>query len=170
MFWDDRLYLAIPTGTSTIPNTMFVLDFAKQRVQYYTYPFSVTSMFWDFDDNKLVAGTPDGALMLLERAAQDENTSGTATAIPWRVTTRRWSWPDEVRLTNLGLDSLGTVTAVMVKNPTGTVTASQTSTMAVRTNTIRDRYMPTSTGALANYVEFRFNGSDSNNSSLEGVF
>lgn len=161
---NDRLYMGVPTGTSTIPNTLFIMEFPTKRVWHYTYPFSMTCGFWDPDDNGVYVGTPDGVIMRIETNNTDVTTGNVETGITWSVRTKTWTWPDEVRLTNLSLDSQYPVKALVVRNSTST------ETIATRTNTVRERYMPTMSGSLANEIHFLLSGTNSTNTNRVALY
>ena len=110
------LYLGVPTGAATRPNTLFVVDLKNQRVWYYTYPFSMVSGFWDYDDSKLLIGTTQGNVMRVEEHNTDVDDGNVETPIGWSVVTRAWTWPDEARLTNLSIDSINPVRVDVVVN------------------------------------------------------
>jgi hypothetical protein len=131
-FADDKLYLGIATGTNTYNDTVFVLDFRAQQCWWYTYPFNVQSLFWDFLDNKMFAGgaygTASGALVRIDVGVND--IAGTSTGgIPWRIVTREWTSPEDSRLENLAIEYYGTVTASMYANQVAFAVGSATSSV-----------------------------------------
>lgn len=119
---DEKLYLAVPTGSNTYADTMFILDFAHQRVWMYQYPFFITSLYWDRLKNRLFAGTSVGGIHQLEVGLTDALPNGTATGIPWSVTTREWTDPKDKILENLQAEVIGTGTWLVDINNTSTNT------------------------------------------------
>lgn len=117
---DGRVYLAVPTGTSTYANTVFVLDVAHEKVWMYTYPFAITSLMWDRVGNRLMAGTDVGTIQQLEVGLVDHATDGTASGVGWSYTTRQWSVPVDRLMENLQVDNMGTFTVLAEADNTNT--------------------------------------------------
>lgn len=118
----DKLYLAVPTGSATAPDTVFVLDFRAETGWYYKYPFYIQSLFWDMLDNRLLAGTEDGKVMRLEVGEQDSETDGSATPVAWMVRTRAWTSPNDSRMENINLEVQGTGSVKVILDGTSTQT------------------------------------------------
>lgn len=100
-YGEGRLHLAAATGTDTIPHTVYVIDFPQRRCWWYSYPFGITAMLWDYQESRLMAGTDDGKLMEIETGAFDTLTSGTTTGIPWTARTKRFSAASDTVLENV---------------------------------------------------------------------
>lgn len=54
---DETIYLSVPTGTNTLPDTTFVINLARQKVWMYQYPYYITASYYDRVDNRLMAGS-----------------------------------------------------------------------------------------------------------------
>ncbi len=156
-FYDNRLYLGVPTGTNTLPSTLFVLDFPSKQTWWYTYPFTFLSLFWDHADRALYAGSSDGVIMKLETGLNDQNTAGTAAAISWMVRTRQWTTPADTVLENLSIEYQGgNGTASGVYDGTTTVGTLGTLTSATRVWTT-----PALAGTVCSNAYFEINGTSS---------
>lgn len=116
---DEKIYLAVPTGTNTLPDTMFVLDLPRQRVWMFTYPFKVNSLFWDRVGNRLMAGTDKGTVQQLEVGLTDATPPNVAGNISWSFKTRAWSTPTDLIYENLQVENVGTLTASAIVDGTG---------------------------------------------------
>jgi hypothetical protein len=114
---DGRIYLAVPTNSSTVANVVIVLDMATQQVWLYTYPFNITSLYLDRVGNRLMAGTDSGRLMQLETGLSDGGSG-----IVWSFTSREWSDATDKLIENLQAEVNGTGTWGVVVNgvPVGT--------------------------------------------------
>ena len=150
---DGKIYLAVPTGTDTIPQTVFVLDFRKQRVQWAYYPFPITSMFWDREGNRLLAGTNNGALMWLEKSAPDRDDDDTTDPQVWTFRTRKWTSPQDAVVENLKIDyAADNLIAKAIYDGTSTVT------VGTFTDTTRDWVVAKLGGTVARSVQLDFTG------------
>jgi hypothetical protein len=160
-FADDKYYLALPTGTSTQANTLFVLNFRTKQVQWYQYPWTMTSLYADMQNNRLLAGLSNGTIMQLELGTLDQTALGTFTAIPWNLTTRAWSVPTDNRLENIAAD---------IETPQGVAVISaiydgtSTSALGTASNVTRDWIISPQSGALSRDVVFTVNGTQSGTS------
>jgi len=105
---NNKLYVAMPTGTSTYANTVFILDFNQKAAWWYTYPFNITNLLADQPLNAVFATTDDGHVMVIESGPMDHNTGGTGTAITWSARTKLWSADTTTVLENLAIDCEGT--------------------------------------------------------------
>jgi len=123
-FQDDKLFVALPTGTATMPNTVFVLDFRVQNVWWYTYPFNITSLMWDKPSNRLLAGTDVGTVMRIETGYTDTTTSGSPQGIGWGILTRVWTAPQNSVIENLAAEVTGTGTTSLILDGTTTLSLS----------------------------------------------
>lgn len=136
---EGRLYIAVPTGTSTINDTVFVFDFGTQKVWWYQYqvvnqgPASFFGLFWDFQNNTMYS-CGAGGFYQIENFVVEPTLNGTTTTsgpVPWNFTTREWSTPTDSLVENVTLEYIGgpiAVTAIYDGTTTttlGTVTSSQ---------------------------------------------
>lgn len=166
-FQDDKLYCAFPTGTSTMPNTVYVMDFRTQNVWFYSYPFPITSLLWDKPSNRLLAGTDDGKVMRLENGVMDTLTNGTSTGIGWRVLTRMWTAPFNSVMENLSAEVVGVGTSSLVLDGTSTFSLSTFSNAtknwaffpAINTSTVTTTFPEFVPGAGGSYGSFTFTNS-----------
>jgi hypothetical protein len=152
-FADDKLFFATATGTSTVNNTLFVLDFRTKQVWWYTYPFNIASLFWDIPNTRLLAGTTDGKVMRLEIGTQDTGTDGTSTNITYSLRSRAWTTPSDTVLENISVEH-SAQNAVVKGIYDGTTTA----TLGTLTGTVRDWITPPMSGSVTNNVVFDFSG------------
>lgn len=151
---DEKIYLAVPTGTNTLPDTMFVLDMPRQKVWMYQYPFKVNSLFWDRVGNRLFAGTDKGTIQQIEVGLVDESTTHVAGNITWSYKTRQWSTPTDVIYENLQVENVGTITASATVDTVGYALNTFTNTSKIWT--------PCSLqGTTGDRTEFAFNGTQS---------
>ena len=149
---DDRVYLAVPTGSSTYANNMFVLDMARQKVWMYNYPWNITSLFWDRVANRLMAGTEAGSIQQLEVGLSDQQTNGTPVNTNWSVSTREWSMATDQLMENLQVENVGTITWLADADNTNTYTLGTTSAPS-------KAWSPSSLrGTVADNLNFIFQG------------
>lgn len=157
---DEKLYLAVPTGTSTVANTLFIIDLGHKKLWMYSYPFNICSLFWDRLGNRLMAGTDAGALMQLEMGLVDTTTTGTSTGVSWSYTTRQWSTPVDQLYENLQVDNLGTCTWAVDLDDQSDITLGTT------TSTGRGWSPVSLGGSVGGNVDFRFSGTQSGTSQV----
>jgi hypothetical protein len=151
---EGRLYVAYPAGSDTVCKNMLVVDMLKQRVWTYSYPFQIHCLWWDFDDNRLMAGTDYAAVARLENGTTDYTPASLANvARSWAIRTRQWTTPTDLRLENF---------AVEHSNSTATVKAildgTTTSTLGTLTASTKRWEQPGLLGVVANSVEYELNG------------
>jgi hypothetical protein len=164
-YFDNKIYLAVPTGGSIAPNTLFVLDMIKHEVWMYTYAgFTIQSLFWDYAAGRLCAGTGNGVVQL-ETGQLDAG----GTPIAWNVQTRAWTTPNDIALENLMLEAvngggLNSIKAIAVLDNTNT------QTLGTITSTNKQWYTTPMLGTIANNVAFRFSGTCSQTGSQQGVY
>jgi hypothetical protein len=150
---EGKLYLAMPTGSNTAPNSVFVVDFAHKATWVYTYAFNVTAMFWDYAMGRMVVGDDQGGIHLMESGTQDVGTT-----IGWSVQTKAWTTQQDLLLEGMKAE---------VAAPNGQIVATAvldgTSTITVGTYTNSNRaWVPLPLGGtIASSLDFRFNGTQS---------
>ena len=149
-FCNNKLYLLVPTGSSTTPNTIVVIDFKYQVVNIYQYNDSLYSLYWDGVETALLAGGTN-AIYHLENGPTDA--IGTNTGIVYKLRTRTWSNPNDARLENLQVEYEGNQSVI-----SGIYDSTSTVTLGTITNTIRDWNIPALNGSLCNNIAFEFNG------------
>lgn len=151
---DGRLYMSYPGGTDTTCQYVLVIDMLRQRVWNYQYPVPITSLWWDFDDNQLLAGLNYGAIARLEYGITDYTpVLLNQVARSWQVRTRQWTTPSDMRLENLQIQhSHSTATVNVILDATSTtVVGTLTSNQPVWSQ-------PGLLGVAANSLEFTLNG------------
>lgn len=152
-FYDNKLYLACPTGSDERAKTMFVIDFNLQDVWWYVYPFEIHSLFWDFVDNRLAAGTGDSCVVQLEASNDADSYSVNQVVTPgnivYTIKTGVWTTKKDIRLENLSLEYQGS-------NCSATATLDGTTSMALgtMTSTTRDWLTKSLVGTIANNITF----------------
>lgn len=158
----NKLYIGVPTGSATTPNTIFVLDFATKKAWWYTYSYNFTSMFYNFAEDELLVGSTDGTIYSIENQLADVDSSGTLVPITWKVRTRTWTSPSDARLENISVEGAGTATVKAIYDSTSTVT------LGTLTNTSKDWNILPLTGSIANNVFFELSGTaaDASNRSI----
>jgi hypothetical protein len=151
---EGRLYIAYPAGADTTCKNMLVVDMLKQRVWGYRYPFDIGSLWWDFDDNRLLAGIEWAAVARLENGTTDYIPSTLVNvARNWVVRTRQWTTPTDLRLENFAVEhanSTATIRAIL----DGTTTT----TLGTLTAVNKQWAQPGLLGVVANSVEYELNG------------
>lgn len=148
VYADQRLYLAAATGSDTAPHTVYVIDFLTQRCWWYSYGFAIYSMFWDTQDSRLMAGTDDGRIVLLETGSTDD-----ASLVQWNAITKSWSANSDTILENLSIESDVTFTQVRAQYDTGSTTV-----VTTLTNTVKNWATPPLRGTFANNMQFIYLG------------
>jgi len=150
---DGKVYIAMPTGSDTKARTVFVLDFRTKRVWWYTYAFYIQSLFWDRQENRLLAGTSAGSIMQLEHRIPETLDNASTTSVGWSFKTRKWTTPNDTVVENIAVDHAGDATVVKaIYDGTSTVT------VGTYTNTARDWKVSPLSGTVGNSVEFEFSG------------
>lgn len=152
----NRLMLAAATGTSSLANTVYILDFPQRRCWWYTYTFGITSLYWDEQSSQVLAGTVDGKIMRIETGDFDTDSNGTTHAITWSARTKRFSVPSDTLLENVFVEC---------KVPNGTVALTASfdgvgaSVASFNNTTMQWENAPLS-GTFANALEFTLVGSN----------
>jgi hypothetical protein len=157
-YYDNKYYLAVPTGTDTYAKTLFVIDFATKRTWWYTYPFEISSLCWDIPNGRLLAGTTGGSIIRLHQGYYDENDSASTVNIPWKIRTRTWTTPNDTVLENIMLEAEG-----VGGNMYGIYDGTTTTSLSTLTNTIKDWVIPALSGQVKNNVAFEFSGTQGSN-------
>lgn len=155
-FTNHKLYIAVPTGASTVPNTVLVLDFSLKQAWVYTYPYNITALL--ADSGLIWAATDGGALMQLEVGTIDGLPGGTATSsnIVWTARTKQWSADSTTVLENLAFDSEGTNIQIKALYDNNT-----TPTIGTLSSGSRTWQIPPLNGTFVNEVAFDINGTQS---------
>lgn len=147
---DNRLYLAIPTQSSS-PDTILVFDFVHQTTSLWKYPYAITAGYWNQVDNELILGTPHGLVNGNSRFSDNDWTPTAELPVTWNFETGLWTFVPESRLMNIGVDWRGSASVEIAANggPYTTILSSSGP---------RRRELPTASGTLYNTVSFRFSG------------
>lgn len=135
-FNEGKLYIAVPTGTNTINDTIIVLDFTLQKCFIYQYqivnkgsaPFY--SLLWDFLNNNIYAGGVDGIYQIENFVTEPVQIAGTGTsptttagAVPWSFLTKAWTAPTDSLVENLAVEFIGgPIQVSAIYDSTNTVT------------------------------------------------
>lgn len=157
-YYDNKYFLAVPTGTATLPNTVFVIDFARKQCWWYQYPYSITSLLWDIPNARLLAGTSGGSIMRLNLGYYDENDAGSQVGVAWKIRTRAWTAPSDAVLENLMLEVEGSGGSAV-----GTYDGTSTIALGTLTNTTKDWVIPPLSGYVKNNVQFELSGTQNAN-------
>lgn len=154
-YYDGRLYLAVPTGSNTYCDTLFVLDFTTERVWWYKYPFNISSLMWDVADFRLLAGSEGGYIFQIEAAgSQDQNEAAVATGIVYTLRSKPVTAPTDFVLENVALEYRGGGNA-LVK---AIVDNTSTITMGTLTSTTQDWFIPPFSAQVHNNIIFGVDG------------
>ena len=158
VWYDGKLYLAVATGADTTPKTVLVFDFRKQHVSWYTFSYSIFSMFVDRGLQRLLVGSTSGVIFEWLSATQDQvPATGTATnvGIPWNFKTRKWTTPGDLVLENLAVECEGTgiVVNAIVDN-----TSSALGTITSGTRARPEWQDLSLDGRVCNSLQFEFSG------------
>ena len=136
---EGKLYLAVPTGTNTINDTVFVVDFSTQKVWWYQYqyvnqgPAGFLGLWWDFQNNDMYAAGVDGFYQIENFVVEPTvvttgtgTSTGTATTsgpVPWSFITREWDTPTDALVENVAVEYIGgPIEVVAVYDSTNTNT------------------------------------------------
>jgi hypothetical protein len=117
---EGKLYIAMPTGTNTVNDTVFVLDFPRQKCWWYQYqvvnqgPAPFYGLAWDFQNNAMLACGSGGfyaiETFVVEPTLVTNTSGGTSTTsgnVPWNFTSRAWTTPTDSLLENLAVEYVG---------------------------------------------------------------
>lgn len=117
---EGKLYIAAATGTNTINDTVFVLDFATQKVWWYQYqivnqgPAAFYGLLWDFQNNDMYSAGVDGFFQIENFVEEPTLATDTASAtttttgnVPWNFTTREWDAPTDSLVENIAVEYVG---------------------------------------------------------------
>ena len=128
---EGKLYLAVPTGTNTINDTVFVVDFSTQKVWWYQYtyvnqgPVGFLGLWWDFQNNDMYAAGVDGFYQI-ENFVVEPSVYGSGTTsgpVPWNFTSREWDTPTDALVENLAVEYIGgPIQVVAIYDSTNTST------------------------------------------------
>lgn len=151
---DDKLWFGFGDASATRPNRFAVLDFLRQRVWFYTFPWSVRSLWADRDSNALIAATTDGALMRLNIGHNDQTTSGVASSITWSLLTRQWVVDGNLTAQSVRVDNEGLNNGVLSAVYDGTSTAA----LGTLSADARDWEQFALDGSNASAVQFALSG------------
>jgi hypothetical protein len=156
-FYDNKLFLAVPTGSDQYAKTVFVINFNTQDCYWYSYPFFIRSMFWDFVDNCLMVGTSEGAVVQLE-ANNDKDFYSVADAlananIVWTIKTGAFTTKSDTRIENLHVEYQGSNASAFA-----TLDGVTTSNLGTLTNTVRDWVTKSVVGTIANNIVYEVTG------------
>ncbi len=160
-FYDNKLYLAMPTAGSVYANTLFVIDFITQRVWWYFYPFSITALMWDVADARLLAGTPNGWIMQIETGLTDTDETNNSLGITWTAKTKPFTAASDFVLENAALEYEGdpaTVKAI--------VDSTSTITLTTMTSAAKDWIIPPFSAQVHNHAQFDIVGTMSGDRSV----
>lgn len=176
-YGQGKLYLAVPTGSNTINDTVYMIDFINKKVSMYVYFFAtqsvgISSLFWDYQNNNLVAGTTDGKLMSLENGQVDTDTGGSAHNISFSGVTQQWTVANDTILENVSClvqaeDNI-TVTAIMDGLPVATATL--TSTSSTTGGATRSWIHTPLNGTFANSLAFYILGAQGATNAMDGLY
>jgi len=113
-YTEGKLYLAVPTGTSAFNNTVFVMDFHRQKCWWYQYMdvqagtgIACNSLYWDFFDNDLLAGSTNGMIQLETFVSEQFGSNNSTVPIPWNFQTRQWTVNRDTLVENLAIEYTG---------------------------------------------------------------
>jgi len=151
-YGDGKIYLAAPTfksfGDPTLNNTVFVFDLVLERVWYYEYPYTINSLFWDFVNNRLVAGLMDGRIVQLEQGLTDPNGF-----VQWGFRTKTWASPLDILIEGASVEAEAS-NGIEVRGSLDSVL----NTMGTLTNTTRGWTPQPLAGQVVNNLAFEFFG------------
>lgn len=146
---EGKLYIAMPTGTNTFNDTVFVIDFPSQKCFWYQYQIvnqggaSFYGLWWDFLNNKMYADGVNGFYQIenfvTEPTLQGSGT-GTSTStgpVPWSFVTRAWTTPVDSLVENCAIEfSGGPIQVVAIYDGTATSTLGTASSSGNKTYSI----------------------------------
>lgn len=158
VFGDNRFYIALPTGTSTAPNMVYVFDMLNKTCWWYSpfagaYPYS---MYWDMEDNRLLMGINSGAIHQFETSMTD---GVPASGKPWYIRTRAWTTPNDTVLENIQVEYVGELATFAAYYDGGTKTI-----LGTLTSTTKDYITIPLNGTIGNNVVFEVGGTCSSTS------
>lgn len=152
---NNRLYFACPTGSATLANTVFVLDFISKNIWWYNTNLGDTvgihSLYWDMEDNRLLAGDSVGRILRIESGMQDNPAS--VRGIVWNVKSRAWTTPSDTVLENIQVEYVGEAGTLAAYFDGGTKTV-----LTTMTSTVKDYFTSPINGTIANNVVFEISG------------
>ncbi len=153
---NNKLYMAMCAGTATVPNTLFVLDFIKQQAWWYSYPFTIESLYADDRLIDMWAGDGIGNIFRIEDQLFTDINGTTTTPVVWTAKSKQWTVPSNACVENVSAESLGTkiVVTAVYDNTTNSI-------VSTLTNSLRQWSTPPLNGSFANSVEFQFTGTNS---------
>jgi hypothetical protein len=157
---EGKLYLAVPTGTSTFNDTVFVLDFNMQKCWWYQYQNvgvggqPINSLYWDFVNSNLYAGGTAGIIQI-ENFVTEQSGTGTS-AVPWNFQTRAWTTPTDALVENLAVEFIGGPFVVnAIYDNTATITVGTCSSLPGGTGQKTYQHLPLN-GLVTNNLSFQF--------------
>ena len=118
-FNEGKLYIAVPTGTNTVNDTVFVIDFSRQKCWWYQYqyvnqgPAGFYGLLWDFANNDMYACGSNGFYQIENFVVEPTvvntgtTTSTTSGPVPWSFVTREWDTPTDSLIENVAIEYIG---------------------------------------------------------------
>lgn len=152
---NQRLYLGLPTGTSSIQfcNTVLVIDFRYQKTFLYQYPFNFNNIYWDQFKNAVYVLTSGGNVKQIETATTDTPEGTGPTDIVYNFKTRSWPAPTDLLMENFAVQYRGGNSTL-----TGIYDQTNTATIGTLTSSNKVWTIPALLGSIANDVSFVFQG------------
>lgn len=162
----NKLFIAAAVNEEVgdLAQTIFVIDFATQRMWWYRYPFVITSLYWDRDHDRLLAGTNDAKIMHLDVNVYDFDSAFNWQPIVWTARTRKFTVNSDTVSENIFIESEGGGRIKVSAIYDGTSTAIDT-----LTNSARAWSHTALNGTFANSVEFLFEGTGLGTATISGT-
>lgn len=174
-YMDQKIYIALPCGASTYPNTMLVLDMSKSEGWVYdlTNLRGIETMFYDYGGGRLTAGNFAGAgtIYQIETGLVDSN-GGQTFFGTWTGKTRAWSTNKDLVLENISIEAqvggIGDGSSSIVVE--AIIDNTSTRTVGTLTGTAKQWYSLPLNGTIGNNISFQFAGRLGSSSSQQGVY
>lgn len=176
-YGQGKLYLAVPTGTNAFNDTVYAIDLINKKVNMYTYAaqaagVGISALFWDYQNNNLIAGTTDGKLLSLENSQSDTTTGGAGTGVTFQAVTQQWTVPTDTVLENVSalVQATDPITLVSIMDGLPTGTATLTSTASTTGGAVRSWIHIPLGGTFVNSLAFSITGTQNDTGLQDGFF
>jgi hypothetical protein len=171
VYGDNKLYLGVPTNLNAqtdagaAPDTVFAIDLARQKVWMYNYGAQhPRGFFWDYIQNRFVAGGNNQNIYQFETGLGDVDQLGNPTPIFWTFYTREWTTPVDMVVENLQVEDLAPGGQIQVSGFVDTLAQN----LGTLTNTSKKWTPMAVNGTVGDRVSFVFSGTQSG-SGQQGV-
>jgi len=149
----------------------------NRKINMFSYAIlgqgvGISALFWDYQNNNLLAGTTDGKLLSLENGQFDTKTDGSAVGVSFTAVTQQWTVPSDTVLENVSalVGCSGPIELISIMDGLPTGTATLTSTSSTTGGPTRSWVHVPLGGTFANSLAFSIMGTQLSAASQDGFY